>query len=446
MKKTNYRFSKIIILPFFAFTLASFTQVNAQSAPLQFQTVWQHILKDSPEIAEQTHLQLASQLSLDRAKLHWAPSLGLQASAYSSNDPGTNFFGLLSQRSVAAPDFSPSTLNSPGYQTFQSVGLHLDMPLYEGGRRTETARAISAQTEAESIQLKFKKISAFAQTLEHYGNWVADLTTQKRLIELKDQVSKILSRYSIGSQSNPVGYSGILGLKGLQNRIDAELISIQTGQKTHQIALAVKSNLNLNDLLPSESSVQSLITKNAATISTGPSLTEELALKREESFQSAKNAEKSKFLPKIGLFGNESMLHGKRDTGYAFTGGVYLSWSLFNPDHYNHFLEKSEIAKAATQQRYSAEQTAKISRDTLNEHESSIHKTIQILSNSDQLLAEQVKVASRLFQSGSISALQLSEVYNRRADLILNLRQTEKQWIEIHTQKIILQSSTTSTL
>ncbi len=76
-------------------------------------------------------------------------------------------------------------------------------------------------------------------------------------------------------------------------------------------------------------------------------------------------------------------------------------------------------------------------RDQLNQSESALERASVILSGSDRILDEQVRVASRLFQSGSIPALQLSEVYNRRADLILEIRKIHRNRIAIQGKKAL---------
>jgi hypothetical protein len=49
------------------------------------------------------------------------------------------------------------------------------------------------------------------------------------------------------------------------------------------------------------------------------------------------------------------------------------------------------------------------------------------LDESADLLEEQTQTARGLFRSGSINALQLVEVLNRRADLLVNRAQAELQ-------------------
>ena len=56
---------------------------------------------------------------------------------------------------------------------------------------------------------------------------------------------------------------------------------------------------------------------------------------------------------------------------------------------------------------------------------SATEKTLKLLDESTALLQEQTQVARQLFRNGSINALQLVEVLNRRADLVVNRREAE---------------------
>jgi hypothetical protein len=57
----------------------------------------------------------------------------------------------------------------------------------------------------------------------------------------------------------------------------------------------------------------------------------------------------------------------------------------------------------------------------------------KILLSSTELMNEQVSTATKLFQSGAINALQLVEVLNRRADLILDLKKLNDSHIAVRT-------------
>ena len=423
----------------FSLTLIPTTSL---ASPLTFRDTWKLALEQSSEIAALRHQATASRLSLSRAKTHWLPQLGLRAQAITTNDPGANLFGALSQRSITALDFTPSTLNRPGFNQFQTATLGLDLPLFEGGAGVETVSAQTAELESRELAVRQKARALFGEVLTLYGSLVADQASRVRLLSLREQVRKILSRYSIGVESNPVGYSGMLGLRGLENRIEAELIGMETSIRSDQITLAAKTSLSPEALSPAEKEIKEILDALPAALQkplmqTHQSLDEEAARKREEALLASENAEKSRFLPRIGLFGNETLVHGSRDTGFATTAGLYLSWSLFTPENKNRVAEQEALRNAAEKQREFAAVESQSGRDQLNQSESALERASAILSGSDRILDEQVRVASRLFQSGSISALQLSEVYNRRADLILEIRRTHRNRIAIHGKKAL---------
>jgi outer membrane protein TolC len=416
---------------------------DAIANPVTFNEVWKQVLEQSPEVTAQIHQSKASQLSLSRARMHWLPELAVKAQAYSTNDSASNFFGNLSQRSVQSQDFTPGTLNAPGLHSFQNITLGIDLPLFEGGRKNELVKAGSAEFDASVVMIELKKRELFAETLTRYARLVTDQNTKSKLITLKNQIQEILSRYTIGDESNPVGYSGVLGLQGLSNRIDAEALSIDASQKSNQTLLAEEAAITAETLVPSEADIKTIVFSNlkkldSPLVPNTQSIAEELSRAKETSFLAMKDAERARFFPKVGLFANESLTHGARDSGYATTAGAYLQWALFNSDDYNRVSEQNERQLAVANETLKTVSDTRAATKTLNDNEITIEKTLNLLLEGDLILTKQVKVTSRLFRSGSISALQLSEVYNRRADLILSLRQSEQNWIDLKAKKVLM--------
>jgi len=64
-------------------------------------------------------------------------------------------------------------------------------------------------------------INVYTQVVSLYAGVLSANESLDSLEELKSKVSGVLSKYSLGSRSNPVGYSGLLGLKSILNRIEA---------------------------------------------------------------------------------------------------------------------------------------------------------------------------------------------------------------------------------
>ena len=273
----------------------------------------------------------------------------------------------------------------------------------------------------------------------HYAKVMSYFVAGERLSALSARVGELISRYSIGSQSNPVGYSGLLGLRSLKNRVAGELLTVHSQEQGSRESLTEKMNQKEQVWSPrSEEPLKFLERVMVSAEETGPSLLELSLQSRAEALGAMKAAERARFLPRVGLFANEGLTHGNRDTGASFTGGVYLQWSLFNPDNLNQISQNEELHLASLSAVEVAKQTSSIAKKQLNQNESSMKQNLALLRESEGLLSEQVKVASRLFQSGSISALQLVEVLNRRVDLILDLLAVEQGLIDIRGKLMML--------
>lgn len=427
----------IIIILLFAMSLSSFSSAEE----ISFENLWNKVKEQSPLLARDRYLLNASEITLSRLNQHWLPSLSLGASAFSTNDPASNFFSNLSQRQISSLDFNPSTLNQPGTQFFQSLNLGLDLPLYEGGRKVAALEAQRKILETQRLNQSLNLLNEYVETALNYASLLSYSIAKERLLVLSNRVNEILSRYSIGNQSNPVGYSGLLGLKSLKNRIAGELLVVLSKESSLKENFSEKIKLNSKHwFIRSENTSKFLDRVISLSSEESLSFREQALLKKSEVLEAMKKAEKSRFLPRIGLFANESLSHGARDLGTSFTGGIYLHWSIFSPENSNQISEKEQLQLASYSEFKAAKQSSEIARKTLLQNEESIQQNFKLLLESESLLSEQVKVATRLFQSGSISALQLAEVLNRRVDLILNLMSVEQGLIEIRGKRMNLSS------
>ncbi|MDH4468531.1 MAG: TolC family protein [Bacteriovoracaceae bacterium] len=421
------------------FTFIYFVNQLGIANTLSFDDFWIKIKDASPEISLEDHNFNAADLAVGRAQKHWLPSLTLSASAYSSNDPGANFFGNLSQRQINTFDFNPSTLNTPGFNNFEVGTLGIVFPLYEGGSKQAELNALTKMRESQLLIKSEMILKEYTELAIHYAQLMSLSKAKIRISALIDRVSDVLSHYSIGKQSNPIGYSGILGLKSLKNRLQGELLNIQSKEVAQREVLTEKAKFeNNNWKISSEDILPFLDRKLSPSKNQKISLRESALLVRSESYNDLRDAERSRYRPKIGLFANESMTNGDRSTATSFAVGVYLNWSLFGPDNINRVSEKEELRRAELARLEMERQTNSIENKVLLESESSMKQGLILLLESEQLLSEQVKVADKLFQSGSISGLQFAEVLNRRVDLILNLLALENNLIDTRGKRVRL--------
>lgn len=421
----------------FIYFFASFMVLsNAHSAEVKkFNTLWDEIYQKSYDKKSSELERETFELSLKRADRHWLPRVYLGGQWFSTNDPTQVFFTNLGQRSIQQADFIPSDLNYPGRKNFKTATLGLDLPIYEGGMKSTQSSMLKSLVKASELEIKARKSEEYAEFSRQYGGLIIYTENEKYLSDLKSKLGSIIASYQVGSQSNPVGYSGLLGLKGVINRINGALYEVEL--KIQNAKFWINSKIEKNeDWAPD------------TTIKLGEFLKQNLSQSAHQSYSSmllaqeiktstlddVKEMEKARHLPKIGFFAQNNMYSGNRDTQNAQAFGLYLMWDIFNSDSYGRVGEANAKALAAQAKIESGKQTEKIMWDQMNSSKITLEKSIELLSNSDELLKEQTVNAMKLFKSGMISALQLAEVLNRRVDLIENKSKVESQYLEVYSR------------
>lgn len=400
---------------------------DSASGQFDFQRIWSMVIKSDPALrAAQEELQAAT-ISADRSARHWYPRIYATGKAFSTNDPATSFMFALEQRQIGAADFVPSSLNQPGSSFFQQGSLGVDLPLFEGGSRVAQAQAAEKGALAKRWEAKAQSILEYARLVENYAGLLALIEERKQLFELRSSIQGVMERYSIGSKSNPVGYSGLLGLKNLINRVEGLLAQNEASAQAkraqiHSVAQDLPSSWQpkpnragdfLSGAFPNPSSTDAV-----------PASVHAMRLVA-ESMDSAKSGERARFLPRIGAFAQGDLYNGSRSSATSYTAGAYLQWDLFSATNFGAIRQATHQSAAAEAR---ADQlAAKVKSDSMATEAGLVaaEKTLKLLDESADLLFEQTKVARQLFQNGSINALQLVEVLNRRADLLGNRRDAE---------------------
>jgi outer membrane protein TolC len=407
------RLKLALILVFF---LRSFS-AKASGVEVAFEDVWKTIAADSKsQQASKLEIKAATE-ARDRASLHWLPKVYLDARSYSTNDPGQSFFGLLSQRSVTSADFDPNRLNHPDNHIYTRGALGLDLPLFEGGMKAAQAEMSGHLLAGKSAELSQVKAAQFAEVAKVYGS-VRGLEEQREKLEdQQTHLARLLGSYRLGSKSNPVGYSGLLGLKTLSNRVQGLLSENRAKERANRNALA-ELGFRPENWKPKNTSAIEFVDRYLAAPEGGVS--PKLLGKKElaSAAQGRALMEKARYLPKVGAFAEEFVFNGDRRLANGYMAGLYLQWSLFNPSDYGVAKEARLNAAAAEMQASASAEQERSEYAGLNEAISAIRENLKLLGESENLLSEQTRVATDLFKNGSINALQLVEALSRRTDLI----------------------------
>lgn len=406
----------------------------AAAESLSFPTVWDAIQASSPAQEASRLQQKAAEGAQQRASLHWLPRLYLDARTYRTNDPGSAFFGLLQQRSLRQSDFDPEAINHPDESTTTRGALGVDWAFYEGGMKSAQVDMLKHVAESQRQAGRQIRVEQYAQSGRAYASLVILDVQDQQLKELDGQVARLVGRYELGSRANPVGYSGLLGLKSLRNHL-AALLGQSEAQRKSFFAMIREMGLKKAEWTPQRIDPQEFVEKYLRASGKDAESSRVTALREEAlAAREAGRMEKARFLPRVGAFAEASAFQGSRDTANAYTAGLYLQWSLFNPADDGVLKESRLKALAAERSTEAFAGQERAEKASLSAALEASRKNMELLDASAHLLNEQTQVTEKLFRNGSISALQMVEVLNRRADLITQQGEARLNFIQAAAQ------------
>ncbi|MBF0104845.1 MAG: TolC family protein [Deltaproteobacteria bacterium] len=414
-------------------TVALLVPGAALAVPVySFETLWSKIKHASYEISESTNDLKAAEKAYQRSTRHFLPEVSLKASAYSTNNPGLSFFSNLGQRSINALDFNPSNLNHPGFSEYGQATLLTTMPLYSGGLKVATKQALAHMRDAKKYGGSFTETLVYTNTAAEYALLLSAQRHGGYLAALDTELKALLNEYELGSKNNPVGHSGLLGLKSLSNRIRGMSLQAETRVKSLKVSLSERADLGGSGWGIQSEPVGGFLRRKFGRPVRSDDTREETPASVKSLTQAAgalqkfSDAEKAKFLPHVGVFGEANAFTGARDTSGAATLGAYMQWNIFAPTEYGSVKEKKHQAAALKDKAHAAKLNAQIDAEQSHQSILMAHENINLMHDSLALLKEQSLTAKGLYRNGAINILQMVELINRRADLLFQLYQTEE--------------------
>ncbi|MFZ3229615.1 MAG: TolC family protein [Pseudobdellovibrio sp.] len=409
---------------------------------LSFPMVWKQINSDSVA-QESSRLQTESlNASKERTERHWFPKVYLDIKGYQTNDPGSSFFALLEQRSLQQNDFNPDAINHPNTNFYTRGALGLDLALFEGGANTSHVDLLKYAVQAQENTTSQIQVDQYSQIGFSYGS-IGILTKQiTKIHDLSSVIERFLKNYQLGNKSNPVGYSGLLGMKSLANRLTGLMSQYQAQSKSYY-AVINELGLKNSNWTPEDQNTlhfveRYFLIKNITTDSNVSYKVQSLKDNIKVSEQTAQ-MEKARFLPKVGAFAEGYQFNGNRTAANGYMAGVYLQWNLFNPADYGLFKEAKLKSLAVSKSAEAFEQQERAEKLALLESIKSLQENITLLNDSYTILLEQSKITETLFKNGSINALQIVEILSRRTDLIVQQAEAELGLVKVATQVITKQ-------
>ncbi|MFI5304384.1 MAG: TolC family protein [Nitrospiria bacterium] len=406
---------------------------------ISFKDVWSMVQENAPsEKASELELD-AIRIENERALREKYPRLYMDVRAYSTDDPVLSFMSVLGQRQLQSSDFAPESLNEPGNQFYQKATLGADWNLYDGGLQNSKLRFEEKTLLAKTYAQKNDTQELYYQTALLYGTAMIFQEQATQLARLLDSTQKLLEHYRIGVKDNPLGYSGLLGLKTVTNKID-ELLS-ENESLTHSAKMALEERaVKLPKLWsPMKNSGQDPILafvnsylnpdNNSPEIKSGSPKTQMLLLEAQAS-ELQIEGEKAKTRPRVGLYTEGYVYGGNRDIAPSYVLGLYLKWDLMSSDTYRKADQAQVVANALKARAEDFRLHEKIETESAYLSSLSLKKRIIFMEEDSKLLEEQFQTSKKLYATGSINVLQLVEVINQNIELSSNLAHMETEYLK----------------
>lgn len=457
------------------FTLATIlllfaTIIKAETETISFDSIWTLVDKNSNSLKAVRLDSDAARIGQKRMERHWLPKVYADLRGFQTNDPLTIFGSTLLQREASSADFMtrekptsleglqalsnqditpflrPDTLNHPGIQSFGMGTIGIDLPLYEAGARSAAAELYQKMSEAMNFHALHNELDEYTLTASAYGQL---LILQREYTDLKivqNSVLGIIGRYQLGNTNNPVGYSGLLGLRGLNNRLEALLLQNQTRQKS----LVEYLNEMTGGLPENWQPIQQSSKEFASTflqygdVDSGPSFQTRYYQKMAEAQEKKAVIDTAPLRPRTGLFAEAQAVTGDRSTGNNYKAGFYFQMMLLSPTDLEAGAQAEKQVEAAKLRAKDAVEKEKLMLSKLQSSEVVIEKTIDLLQQSRGFLGQQTVQSLQLFQNGAINALQLTEVFSRRADVIQAITEAESQYLQIKSGLVTMRNRKTT--
>lgn len=419
------------LFSFFIFFTAAGALANEAT---DFDSLWKGISEKSHALlAEKSEFE-ASEIGASRAGRHWAPRLLLNAEAVSTNAPSTTLFSTLDSRSLLATDLSPGLMNNPSRQWFKRGGVTLDWALFEGGSRTAVSSGATLESQSRALALQAQQNEEYSRLAQDYAKLLALRSEVKAYLGLKEKLQSFLARYKLGSKDNPVGYSGLLGMRALLNRLESYLEQSSAEIFSIERSIQVRSGrgeqpIQTAETLSSPAFIDSKLTTRKNDPNRSSLSAESMRLSADARAEYAK-AERARWLPKVGVFASGNLTSAPRDSGTSTEYGAYLQWELFSAGNIGAYRESLLRATSAKEKASEMTQRSKIMKESLAQSVPILRENLKRAENSIELTDEQILVTEKLFKNGSINALQFVEVLSRRADVVQNRRQIEYAYVD----------------
>jgi hypothetical protein len=385
---------------------------------VSFPKLWEMVVKNSPSIKSVFLEKKSSEKSKERLSKFDFPSFYANSNLTVTNNPGVTFTNFLNEGQVKQDDFIPSNLNSPSNHIFNQSDVGIDYLIYDSGSRSSIMNIQEHQSISIDYQKKLVLLNQYVKILNYFSNYILERDHENDIKLIENNLISIINKYQVGEKSNPVGYNGLLSLKGIQNNIDLTQLEIISSLKEIKNSLKILTgNPDLNfepDLVSFEKLLEIYASSSKEeTSSFQVNIEKENSIAIKESI----SQEKSKYLPKIGVFAQENLALGERGGQSNYILGAYLKFN-FKPSEFGGEDEKELLALAKEKNAESINLNDTLLQSSAKEEIKKNNQKLILIRKSYEIISEQIKVIFNLYRNGNANISQISELINRQIDLI----------------------------
>lgn len=391
--------------------------------------LWAAVRAHAPVLRAARRAREAGAVARARAGRAWIPRVSFSGSAFGTDDPGGNFFALLGQREVEAPDFAPDALNDPGARLFARAALRAEWTAFDAGVRAAERDAAGRTEQARAFEEKSAEAALFVETLRLFAAAAVFEDTRAAASALDHEVARILEEYRIGTPDNPLGFAGRLGLQALRLRLQALVAAQEAGAAAAGRALATLAGLGA-PVPPIPVEVAQLVEARLGVAEESPSARVRALEAVAEGLAAREALERARLWPRAAVFAEAPATAGGRGLGLAWTAGATVGWDLLAAQDWG-AADEARLAAEAARERFRAEaERERIGAIRAREQRDALARTLPLLEKNLALLGRQTALARQLFANGVIQALQLSDALGRRADAVEALGQARLAYLD----------------
>jgi outer membrane protein TolC len=355
-----------------------------------------------------------AQAEVDMATGQLMPSVNVSTGFARTNSPVNSFGTKLQQQRITVADFSPASLNQPGYINNYQSRLGVSMPLYSGGAMWAGRARARHHAEASELEFEFRKQQLIYQTITAY---VQSRQASAQVKARENAVKAAKKRWQDAEAMKKRGMAidsdvmdAHVHVLRSQVRMDEASNIYEDSLESLRLVLGMDSNVRLNPLSEpgvrfSSEPVAQMLKKYSDRRADLLALEDEL-----EASESARSQSQSGYLPHVNLmaaqeWNNETF--GLKNSNAMV--GVTVSMNLFSGG------EDVAKVRAATSDRVALEFQLQDKRQQIKNEISQAFRNLQMAEQRFQSEYEALKQTS---ESLRIKSLRHAQGLETTSDLL----------------------------